>query len=151
MFLKDFAELNRILKFEEESSNGYLDLYLNMALGFLNATPPPIGAFDMDTFPMPSLLLHQATIEALISNSILQSRNEISYNNGGISVKIPDGNRYNNVLQNLYRAVQLELDAYLKYKVSINVDQAWGAVSSPYAFIAGYPYVIRPSDGQGRG
>ena len=34
-FLKDHQDLNRLLKFEEESSNDKLDLYLNMA----NAIP----------------------------------------------------------------------------------------------------------------
>lgn len=146
-FLKDFQEFNRLLKFEEESSDDKLDLYLNMALGFLNGIPPNVATWGMADFPMPSLLIHQSAIEALISNTILQSRNELTYNNGGISVKVPDGSRYNGALQHLYNVTRMELDYLLKLKVSINIDGGWGGINSPYQFIAGYPYLIRPYNG----
>ena len=149
MFLKDFAENNRIIKFEEENANANLDLYLNMALGFLNNVAPPVLSWSIGEFPIPGLLIHQSAIEALISNSILQSRNEIQYNNGGISVKFPDGGRYMNILQPLYRAITNEMQALVALKVNANIDAAWGGVSSPYVYIAGYPYLIRPYSGLG--
>ena len=146
-FLKDHQDLNRLLKFEEESSDDKLDLYLNMALGFLNSVPPPVAAYSIGNFPVPSLLIHQGAIEALISNSILQSRNELTYNNGGITVKMPDGRRYESSLRMLYEAVGQELKMFSQMKVGININGCWGGVHSPYAYLAGNPYLTGPYDG----
>ena len=136
-FLKDHSDLNRLLKFEEENSNDMLDLYINMALGFLNYIPPLSMNFDISTFPIPSLLIHQSCIEALISNGILQSRNDLTYNNGGITVKISDKERYLAILQWLTRIADREIETFKMIKVSINVDNGWGFVSSPYNSIHG--------------
>lgn len=146
-YLKDYQELNRLLKFEEENANDKIDLYVNMALGFLNSIPPLVTNYGIDTFPIPPLLMHQAVIEALISNSIVQARNELSYNNGGISVKIPDGRRYLPILQELYKVANTEIKFLREAKVAINIDNGWGGVPSPYQYIAGYPYLLRPYSG----
>jgi len=141
IFIRDFADLNRLLKFEEENRNENLDLYLNMSLGYLNALPPPTGNYFIDTFPIPSLLIHQAAIECLISNGILQARNELTYSNGGISVKIPDKNRYTTALDQLMKRTSVELDAFIKQKVGLNIDGGWGGVFSPYLNHGRNPYL----------
>jgi len=140
-YLKDYEELNRLLKFEEENADDKLDLYLNMAVGFLNSVPPPIAMFTVADFPLPGLLIHRAVIDCLISNSILQARNELSYNNGGISVKFADGNRYANQIQMLTNIMNQELEMFRQYKININMEGSWGGVNSPYQYIAGYPYI----------
>jgi hypothetical protein len=147
LFIKDLQDLNRLLKFEQENEDKALDLYLNMALGFLNGVPPPIASFDMSSFPVPSLLIHQGAIECLISNSIVYARNTLQYNNGGVSVKIVDGERYNAILQQLYAIANREIEFFRNIKVSINIEGCWGGVNSPYQYIAGYPYLIRPYNG----
>ena len=149
LFLNDFSNKNRIIKFEQENTDDALDLYLEMALGALVNIPPAVVQWGFDDFPIPALLIHQSAIECLMSNTILQSRNEIQYNNGGISVKFPDGGRYMNALNPLYRVLEMELKALVGIKVNANIDQSWGGVSSPYVFIAGYPYLIRPYSGLG--
>jgi hypothetical protein len=136
-FIKDYAELNRLLKFREENKGNLISLYLNMALGFLNSIPPLIASFDFSTFPIPSLLLHQSAIEALISNGICQARNDLTYNNGGITVKISDKERYLQFIQLLTRIADSEINNFKQMKVSINIDNAWGGVSSPYNTIHG--------------
>jgi len=144
-FLKDFAPLNRLIEFKEESTNDLLDLYLNMAESFLNAIPPYIGPFTWSTFPVPNLMIHQAAIECLISNSIVQSRNELTYNNGGVTVKIPDGQRYATVLQLLYRVTDQEINALKNIKVAINIQSGYGGVSSPYSYLHGRSAVLNPN------
>jgi hypothetical protein len=141
VFLRDHAEMNRLLKFEEENADDSLDLYINMALGYLNNLPPRVANFGYSNFPIPSLLIHQAAVEALVSNGILQSRNEITYNNGGISVKVSDKSRYLPYINELNRLVAREMDSFFKIKISINVEGAWGGVSSPYSYIAGNPTI----------
>src|ERR1035437_4501420 len=84
-YLRDFAGLNRLLRFEEENSSEQLDFYLQMALGTLNSFPPFIASFNFANFPIPSLIVHQASIEGLVSNGISFSRNDLEFSNGGLA------------------------------------------------------------------
>lgn len=144
-FIKDHDFLNRLLKFTEENTDEELNLYVNMALSMLNAVPPMIGPFDIGAFPIPNLIIHQATIECLISNGIVASRNEITYNNGGVTVKVSDGSRYLNHLNLLYRATDSEINILKSIKVAINIQNAWGGVSSPYSYLHGRSAVLNPN------
>ena len=144
-FIKDNADLNRLLKFKQENEDSLLELYVNLALGFLNSIPPFIGPFTFANFPIPNLIIHQATIECLISNSIVQARNELTYNNGGITIKIADGSRYLNLLQMLYRATDSEISALKNIKIAINIQNAYGGVSSPYSYLHGRSAVLNPN------
>jgi hypothetical protein len=134
-FLKDHADKNRLLEFTEENTDDEIDLYLNMALGFLNFIPPFIQTYSYADFPIPTLVIHQATIECLISNGICHARNELTYNNGGVSLKISDGDRYLRMLQQLYRMADLEINAYTKYKTAVNIMAGFGGVASPYSYL----------------
>ena len=139
-FIKDHDYLNRLLNFNEENSDEELEMYLEMAFSFLASMPPlvQIPPFDSEEFLFQSLVIHQATIEALISNSIVAARNDLTYNNGGITVKIDDGNRYLSMLQNLYRMADREIQYFLKWKVALNIEGGFGGVASPYAYIRRY-------------
>ena len=133
-FIKDNDYLNRLLKFEEENSDTELTMYLEMATGFLSSIPPFVyrPTLDDESFPFSSLIIHQAAIEALISNSIVQARNELTYNNGGITVKVDDGNRYMGLLQALWKMADREINYYTKWLVAININAGFGGVGSPY-------------------
>jgi len=144
-FIKDHDTLNRLLKFVEENPDEYLDLYLNMALGFLNSVPPYLGELDMESFPIPSLLIHQASIECLISNGILSARNDLTYNNGGITVKISDGNRYLQYLQILMRMADTEINTFRQMKIAANLNGGWGGVFSPYSGLHGRNQSLNPN------
>ena len=144
-FLKDFGPLNRLIEFSEESTNDLLNLYLNMGLGFLNSIPPYIGPFTYENFPIPNLIIHQGAIEALISNSIVQGRNDLTYNNGGVTVKISDGNRYLQVLNLLYRCTDLEINSLKGIKIAINIQGGWGGSSSPYSFLHSRSAILNPN------
>ena len=144
-FLKDQALKNRLLKFTEESTDDELDLYLNMALGWLINIPPLISAFTFATFPIPALLIHQATIECLISNSIVQARNDLTYNNGGITVKVDDGERYVRLLQLLYSRTDRMIELYIKIKIALNIEDGFGGVHSPYAYLHGTSTSLQPN------
>lgn len=144
-FIKDKTQYNRLLKFTQENIDDELDMYLNMALGFLNAIPPPVGEFAWATFPIPQLLIHQATIECLISNGIVAARNDLTYNNGGVTVKISDGDRYLKHLQILFRMADLAIANFKQIKVSINISGGWGGVSSPYAWLHGRDGTLEPN------
>jgi len=144
-FLRDTGGLNRLLSFEEESSNDFLDLYLNMSLGFLNFVPPVVDVYSFESFPFPALLIHQATIEALISNNIVNTRNDLQYNNGGLTVKVADASRYLQTLQLLYRTTDMEINILKQIKVAANIMGGFGGVNSPYAWIHGRAATLRTS------
>ena len=144
-YIKDHETLNRLLKFVEENTEDELDLYIYMALGFLNYIPPYLGNTTINNFPMPPLIIHQATIECLISNSIVFARNDLTYNNGGVTVKISDGDRYLRILQQLYRQTDMEIKMYTQLKISMNISAAWGGVYSPYSWLHGQNQSLKPN------
>jgi hypothetical protein len=116
-----------------------------MALGFLNSTPPFIGPFTWDNFPIPNLIIHQGAIECLISNSIVQARNDLTYNNGGVTVKIADANRYVQTLQILYRATDMEINFLKNIKVAMNIQNGYGGISSPFSYLHGRSSTLSPN------
>lgn len=144
-YIKDHEIKNILLKYQVENTPEELTMYVQMAMGFLNSVPPFIAEYSYETFPIPSLLIHQAAIECLISNGICHARNELSYNNGGITVKIHDSERYIKYIQILARMTDLEISNYTKLKISINLNQGWGGVYSPYAYMYGNRSTLQPN------
>ena len=136
MFIKDQEWYNRLLNFKEENEDDYLNLYLDMAVAFISSIPPFVyrPTLDDEKFPFFSLIIHQATIECLISNGILQARNDLTYNNGGITVKIDDASRYLSQLQALFKMADREIDMYTKWLIALNIDGGYSGVASPYAY-----------------
>jgi len=144
-FIKDSGTQNILLRYAQENTDTELTMYVQMAMSFLNSIPPFVTSFVYTTFPVPNLLVHQATIECLISNGILHARNELSYNNGGITVKIWDSERYLKFIQVLVRMTDLEISNFTKMKVAININSGWGGVYSPYAWMHGASASLNPN------
>lgn len=144
-YIKDSELKNILLKYTKENTDDELGMYIQMAMSFLASIPPPVISWDYGTFPIPSLLLHQAAIEAMISNGILHARNELTYNNGGITVKIYDSQRYLQFIQILMRMTDLEIKNLTNIKVSINLNNAFGGVYSPYAYLHGTQATLQPN------
>lgn len=144
-YIKDKVPLNRLLKFTEENTDEELEMYLQMALSFLNSIPPILSYMDFSAFPLPALLIHQAVIECLISNSVLSARNDLTYNNGGITVKITDGNRYLNLIQTLLRMTDQEIAMWKQMKVAANINGGYGGVFSPYSRLHGRQQTLNPN------
>ena len=144
-YIKDHELKNILLKYQVENTAEELLMYVQMAIGFLNSIPPPVIAYGYGDFPMPSLIIHQAAVECLISNGICHARNELTYNNGGITVKIHDSERYIKYIQILMRMTDLEISNYTKLKVSININGGWGGVYSPYARLHGAGRTLQPN------
>lgn len=144
-YIKDSELKNILLKYTKENTDDELGMYIQMAMGFLASIPPPVIEFTYATFPIPSLILHQAAIECMISNGILSARNELTYNNGGITVKVYDGQRYLNFIQILMRMTDLEIKNLTNVKVSINLNSAFGGVYSPYATLHGTQATLQPN------
>lgn len=137
-FLKDLAEKNILLDFQEENTDEFLELYLDIALSYLNNFPPPVANYSFQQFPNAALLLHRSAWETMMSNNIVKARNDLTYNDGGITVN--DGPKYKEILRMLEAILRTEEENWKKYLVSVNIAQGWGGVSSPYANLYSLSY-----------
>jgi len=135
-FLRDFPELNRLIR-GVENSNRLIFWSIDDALEDWNTTPPLIGPVSIETFPSRRLLVRGATINLLESVGLLQTRNHISFSDGGLQVGISDKTpliqSWLQYFKNDYEQKKLRL------KVSINIENAWGGgVNSEYLWINGF-------------
>src|SRR6266568_4652583 len=131
LFLNDTPELNRLIR-RQESTDEKLDLAILLAIDDYNITTPPLGLVSVENFPSMWLLLYGAAIQVLRSAGLLQSRNELVYQAGNVSVRIFDKTQ-------LYQSwiVQFAEDYERKkqnFKISQNIACALaGGVASEYA------------------
>lgn len=133
LFLNDTPELNRLIR-QQESDDMKLDLALDLAIDDFNITAPILARYTITNFPSIYLLLYGAVIQVLRSAGILQSRNELAYSSGGVSVRIFDKTQ-------LYQSwiAQFVADYERKksnMKISFNIANALaGGVASEYSIL----------------
>ena len=88
-YLRDFPELNRLTQGYENSPRMIAWAIVD-ALDDWNSTPPFIGSATIETFPSKHLLCRGATIALLESVGLLQTRNQLTFSDGGITVSVSD-------------------------------------------------------------
>ena len=91
LFLRDFAELNRLIR-GEESSDRMIAWAIIDAISNFNGTPH-FTSLTLDDLLAKNqhYLILRLTTEALIESvGLLQTRNHINYSNGGINVGVND-------------------------------------------------------------
>lgn len=136
LFLRDFPEFNRLIK-GEETSDRMIAWAVVDALDDWNSTPPFIGTISLTNFPSISLLREGAVIRILQSVALLQTRNHLSFTDGGISVSVSDKApllmQWVSMFQQSYETKKS------KMKASINIELAMGGVGtlSEYFMING--------------
>lgn len=133
----DTPELNRLLRREEMDAE-HLDFAIEMAISDWNSTTPMIRPVNIGNYPSLYLLMHGAAIQALKMGGIYQSRNELTYNAGGISIvranKTP---YYQSWIQNFsseYEAKKLNM------KIQQNVESAYGEGLHSEYFLIGFDW-----------
>lgn len=91
LFLRDFAELNRLIAGEESSDRMVAWAVLD-AIARFNGTPhfTILALEDLLQINQHNLLLRMTTESLLESVGLLQTRNQINYSNGGINVGVND-------------------------------------------------------------
>jgi hypothetical protein len=111
-FINDDAQLNVLLGLEE-SSDEKIAFCMMMVVDDFNASNPVNDEFIIETFPNFTLLINGTVIKLLISAGILQSRNQINYQAGGLSVQLWNKDRQYQVwiqqLQAEYQANKMSL------------------------------------------
>lgn len=93
LYMRDHAELNRLIA-GEESSDRMIAWAVLDALSDFNSTPPPLGEFTLDDLiqqrQLQSLLLRMTVIALIESVGLLQTRNQLNYSDGGLNVGVND-------------------------------------------------------------
>jgi len=131
-FIRDVPALNALLD-GVETGDTLIDFSIELALDDFNTSPPLIGNFPIETHPSQSLVLMATIIWILKSAGLLQSRNQLDYSAGGLTVassnKTPLYQSWINIFMQEYEAKKANL------KKSINAEAAYGGVHSEYVQI----------------
>lgn len=136
LFLRDFPELNRLIAGEETSDRMIAWAVVDIIADY-NGTPPFIGNASIQNFPNLSMLKDGAISQILESVAILQTRNQMQYSDGGISVSVSDKApmliQFAQMFRNRYEQQKI------RTKSSLNVEYAFegGGVESEYFVING--------------
>lgn len=131
-FTRDYPELNRLIA-GEESSNRQIVWAILDTLDDWNTTPP-LTHFSISNFPSRYLLVRGSVISLLESIGLLQTRNQLSFSDGGIQVGINDKTpfiqRWLEMFKNTYEHKKE------RFKVAYNIETAWeGGINSEYRFV----------------
>ena len=132
-YLGDHLEDNKLIE-GYELSDDKLKLALQLALDEFNHTPPFENRTYL-TFPSLSVLLKGGAVQSLIMAGIVQSRNYLSFSDGGIQEVISDkAQAYQAWIGTLLQAYKVEAE---NIKISVNMENGFSVIPSPYAGIYG--------------
>jgi len=133
--MRDFPELNRLIEGEETNARMMIWAVID-ALDDFNQSPPPIGFLPVDMVPQ-SILLRGTVLSVLESVGLLQTRNHLTFSDGGITVGVSDKAP---LLMNWIQMFRNQYETKkLRWKTSKNIEQAFGAgVVSEYYQLGGW-------------
>lgn len=132
VFIRDHAELNRLVG-GEESSDRQIAWAVCDALSRFNGTPPLIGNFSLEDLLGQSqhYLIRRMTVVSLTESvGILMTRNHINYSDGGLSVGVNDKTPLLLQWLNIFR--QVADQDMGRVKIALNIQGAmnsYGVVS----------------------
>lgn len=134
-FMRDYPELNRLFS-GVESGDRMIAWAIIDGLYDFNLTPP-FTSFSLTNFPSPDLLLRKAVINLLESIGLLQTRNHLTFSDGGIQVGISDKTPL------IQSWIQLFTNSYeskkRERKIALNIEGGWGDGShSEYLWTNGF-------------
>jgi hypothetical protein len=131
LFLGDRPEENKLIPgFELEPDK--LELALDLVLDEFNNTPPFFN-FTIERFPSLMILLHGGTVHCLIMAGLIQSRNYLNFNDGGISEVISDKSpQYQSWIQSISGLIGNYKQKSDELKIALNMENAFGVIPSPY-------------------
>lgn len=132
-FMRDKPVLNRLIAGFESSDEDILES-IDMCISDYNNTPPFIGRFDYYR-PPPLVHLIQGTVVFLLeSKGILESRNALPFNDGGMSSTTADKDqRTQSWLSHFNNKYEINKE---KWKKSVNIEESFGvSLSSEYVLV----------------
>ena len=141
LYLRDHAALNRLIH-GQETNDRMLAWCIVDAMSEFNGSPPLLGTFTFSYFMnnnLQSLLRVGTVIRVLESVGLLQTRNHLPFNDGGLSVSVSDKAP---LLQSWIDRMRQHWNTEVKQtKISMNIDSlldGGGGVASEYFAISGW-------------
>jgi len=140
LFMRDHPQLNRLVKGEEHSDRMIAWAIMDFLSDFAS-TPPNLGYFSLeDLFAKhyQAFALRGTVVALLQSLSMLQTRNNLQFSDGGIQVAVSDKTPQ---LQSVWRDLQAKYEQEkVQKKVALNIEQIMGGVGvhSDYFFVNGW-------------
>lgn len=134
--MRDYAELNRLIAGQENSDRA-IATALFLALDDYNMTPPLLPKVGIQTHPSPALLMKGAVIELLMSQGLLQTRNQLQYSDGqGVMVSVSDKGPALTTWIQLYASSYEQKKKQMKMALNLNGALGTaGGVSSEFLVI----------------
>lgn len=136
LYLRDFPELNRLIA-GEETSDRMIAWAVVDTLDDFNTTPPFLGSYALTNFPSLSLLREGTVIRILESVGLLQTRNQLSYSDGGITVGISDKSPLLFQWISMFRGSYEQKKTRMKASLNIEYAMSGAGVFSEYFVING--------------
>lgn len=144
LFMRDFPELNRLVE-GEESSDRMIAWALIDAIEEFNGTPPLIGNYtfnDLITNGQASLLRKGTVYNLLMSVGLLQTRNQLSFSDGGLNVQVSDKTP---LLQSWMQMLRRQWEQGMqRVKMAWNIENLLGGPAgahTEYFALSGYYHI----------
>jgi hypothetical protein len=129
LFTRDHPQLNRLIK-GEESSDRMIAWAIMDFLSDFAGSPPNLGYYSLDDLCQmhyQSFALRGTCVALLQSIGILQTRNQLSFSDGGISVGVSDkAPMWMQWIRDFQAKYEQEK---IQRKVSLNIEQLLGSPS----------------------
>lgn len=133
-YINDFEEANLLVD-GEEFSDTMIQLCIDLAVEDYNSLSP-LSSFSPYNFPSKGLLLLGTLAKMYSGKAANLARNTMAYSDGGLTIPIEE--RFE-LYQNLAGTYGAQFSAgAAKLKISQNMSDGWGHVSSDWAFIPLY-------------
>lgn len=137
-FLRDYAELNRLIA-GEESDDRSLAFAILDGLDDFN-TSPPVTTYTLNNFPSRHILLRLGAISVLESVGLLQTRNQLSFNDGSGVMSLSDKTplimswlqMFKNTTEEKKRNLKVALNIEDALAASTGLETEYGIVSQLY-------------------
>lgn len=138
VYIGDMPEFNRLIE-GVETGDEKLKLAIQLWIQYFNSIPPVLPTkYGAENFPNYLLLIHGVMIEVLKMSGIVQTRNFLNFNDGGVSFSVSDkGQEYLGWINNLLSTHAQDL---INTKVGLNAESAYDIHHSPDGFYRGYHY-----------
>lgn len=120
MYMRDFPELNRLIK-GQESSPRQIAWAIVDTMDDWASTPPFLGVPSISSFPSKHLLCRGAVIALLEGIALLQTRNHLTFSDGGLTVTVGTPQL---ILQYLSMMKQSYEEKKARFKASQNIEMA---------------------------
>lgn len=138
VYIGDSREFNRIVE-GLETTDEKLILAVQLWVQHFNAHPPVLSRkYQATDFPNYLLMFQGVMIQTLIMAGIIQTRNFLNFNDGGVSFVVSDkGQEYSAWINNLMATHQND---FINTKVALNAEAAYAVHPSPDGWYRGGNY-----------